>query len=180
MDNDKIIYGAVGAVIAWLLSGVGKYRARHSESHNALYRLHNELSSIRVSTTVAQDIVDALNLQDEPLLQQQAQRALALIKALPPIRTFDEKCDAILRELTQREKEMARQVVTYYNDMRRAFPDEKPDVESGLFLFETLINAKHRLTQPFAWLKLKQRSRARADAKRAVDDFFRSMAESQG
>jgi hypothetical protein len=174
MDNEKLITGAVGVIIGWLLKVGGEYRAKRSETHNALYRLHNELTSIRVSTILAQDIVDALNLRNEALLQEQAQRAHGLIKALPPIRAFDERLDAILRSLTGREEEMARQVVTYYNFMRLTSPDQKPDVETGIFLFEALINAKCRLTQPFAWLKLKERSRAKADAKRAVDDFFRS------
>jgi hypothetical protein len=48
MNKKKIVTAAVGAVIGWLLKAGGEYRGRHSESRNGLYRLHNELPSIRL------------------------------------------------------------------------------------------------------------------------------------
>lgn len=178
MDKGKIIIGVLGAVVGWFLKETRDYVARHSESHNALYRLHNELSSIRVSIVSAQNLLEnanALRSQDIQQAEQAAQSAYALIRALPPIRVFDEKYDAISRSLTEREKEMARNVVYYYNSMRNAYPDKKPDVESGVYLFEGLISARRRMTKPFAWMKPKERALAKAEARSAVDDFFSAM-----
>lgn len=78
MDMEKVAIAVVGAIAGWFLKEARDYVARHSESHNALYRLHNELSSIRASTISAQMLLDEANQlssQDRGRAKQRAQSA---------------------------------------------------------------------------------------------------------
>jgi hypothetical protein len=59
--------------------------------------------------------------------------------------------------------------------MRQAYPEQKPDVDNGVYPFEAVISARHRITKPFAWTKPKELAQAKSEAKEAVDDFFLRM-----
>lgn len=175
MDMEKVTIAGVGAIAGWFLKEIREYVARHSESHNALYLLHTELSSIRASTVSAQRLFDeAMSSQDRKRAETQEECAFSLLTTLPQIRVFDEKYDALSRTLTDREKEMARYVVSYYNTMRQSLPKKKPDL-TGVLLFEKLTSARCQTTKPFAWTNPKETARAKATAREAADEFFREM-----
>src|SRR5207249_4331747 len=75
-----------------------------------------------------------------------------LVRTVPTLSTYSARFDEVAAGLTPQELDVAKNVVTYYNAMRVAFPEKLPDV-AGLATLEQIAHAGRVTISPLFWLR---------------------------
>jgi hypothetical protein len=150
MDSDqtsKLVIGLIGIFVGWGLKELRDYYARRHESECSLRLLEGELGTIRSHAAFAIMFRDNAPTTNPKAREEYMETGKRMIKALPQIAVYQDRFDSIARSLTEKELDIAKNVVTYYNAMRRSIEEARPNL-SGVYLLETVVSCRRKLLSP--------------------------------
>jgi hypothetical protein len=174
MDSDqksKLLIGLAGIFVGWVLKELRDYYSRRQESECSLRLLEGELGTIRSHAAFAimfRDNAPSTGPKEKEAYMETGKR---LIKSLPQIEVYQDRFDSIARALTEKELDIAKNVVTYYNAMRRSIEEACPDLD-GVLLLETIVSCRRKLIDPiFGIFRPREQKRLRRELQGAVKYF---------
>lgn len=149
MDENitKLLIGLVGVLVGWALKESRDYFSRLHESECSLYLLEGELGTIRSHAAFAVMFRDNAPDTSPEEKEEYIETGRRMIKSLPQISIYQNRFDSIARCLTEEELNIAKNVVTYYNAMRRSVEEARPDL-SGVYILETVVSCRRKLMRP--------------------------------
>lgn len=181
MDTDKIILGVTGALFGWLLKQATEYFTGLSASEQALYRFEGELKAILSQAAIAENSVEIANQlfdTDKEAAERKARTSVRLIEKLPSVKIFGDRYESISRSLSPASREIAMNVVTYYNAMRAAFEEQKPDL-NGIRLLLSIVRRQRELCSPVTrYFRLFHAFKLRNEIRKHISEWEQAVASS--
>jgi hypothetical protein len=147
----KILLAVTGVIVGWLLKLLSDYLGERRNSNNALFLLEGEFRSILTQAQLLENMVDAANIlhgQNPNKAEAVFKDAEQILQNMQLITIYETRFNDFARILGPEELQILMYVVTYYNQMRKAFKQQKPDF-SGIRIVTIIIGEQRKISTPF-------------------------------